>query len=431
VADNYDVERALTEAHRDDVERALTEAHRRDWGAVLAATTRTVRDLDLAQESVQEAYAEALVSWVRNGVPHNPTAWLTTASRRRALDALRRRSTLHLKLPLLVVNDDTDESAMAMSGETSNEAAPTVVDDQLRLIFMCCHPALAPEAQVALTLRLLRDASTADIARVFLVSESTMAARLTRAKHKIATARIPMRVPRADDLGERLNGVLGLIHLLFTMGHTAPSGGSLTRDALIDDSLHLSRVLRELMPDETEVRGLLALVLASDARRATRTDATGAIVALSQQDRARWDRAAIEEARALLSEVDTATGGPYVLQAAIALVHAQATTYEETSWLTILELYDQLVTIWPTPVVALNRAVALSMVLGPELALEDVERLECDGALSSYQYLFAIKADLLRQLGRANEAMLADRRALELTANDAERTILLARVSGS
>jgi RNA polymerase sigma-70 factor (ECF subfamily) len=310
-------------------------------------------------------------------------------------------------------------------------APPAVADDQLRLIFMCCHPALAPEAQVALTLRLIRGASTADIARVFLVAESTMAARLTRAKHKIATARIPMRVPRAEDLSERLNGVLGLIHLLFTMGHTAPSGESLTRDALIDESLHLCRVLRELMPEEAEVRGLLALVLASDARRATRIDTEGVIVPLAHQDRSRWDRAAIEEASGLIRELETAEGGPYVLQAAIALVHAQATTYEETNWLTILELYDQLWSIWPTPVVALNRAVARSMVFGPAPALEDVERLEREGELSRYQYLFAIKADLLRQLGRANEAVFADRRALELTANDAERTILLARLSGS
>jgi RNA polymerase sigma factor (sigma-70 family) len=398
---------------------------------VLAATARAVRDLDLAQESVQEAYAEALVSWARNGVPRNPAAWLTTTAKRRALDALRRRSALQSKMPLLVVDGDVDEIAAAVTGGGPNETAPAVTDDQLRLIFMCCHPALAPEAQVALTLRLIRGASTADIARVFLVAESTMAARLNRAKHKIATARIPMRVPRAEDLRERLNGVLGLIHLLFTMGHTAPSGESLMRDTLIDESLHLCRVLRELMPEEAEVRGLLALVLASDARRATRTDTEGVVVALAQQDRARWDRAAIEEASALIRDLDIAEGGPYVLQAAIALVHAQAKTYEDTSWLTILELYDQLWAIWPTPVVALNRAVALSMVFGPAPALEDVERLELEGALSNYQYLFAIKADLLRQLGRADEATFADRRALELTANDAERTVLLARLSGS
>jgi predicted RNA polymerase sigma factor len=306
-----------------------------------------------------------------------------------------------------------------------------VADDQLRLIFMCCHPAIAPEAQVALTLRLICGASTADIARVFLVSESTMAARLTRAKHKIATARIPMRVPGANDLRERLNGVLGVVHLLFTMGHTAPSGGSLTRDVLIEDSMRLSRVLRELVPDEAEVRGLLALVLVANARRATRTDAEGGAVALANQDRSRWDRTAIDEAGGLIGEVDIADGaGPYVLQAAIALVHAEAKTYAETSWPRILHLYDQLWSMWPTPVVALNRAVALSMVFGPAPALEEIERLEDGGALSNYQYLFAIKADLLRQLDRADEATIANRRALDLTANDAERAILLARLGG-
>jgi RNA polymerase sigma-70 factor (ECF subfamily) len=411
-----------------DVEQALSHAHRREWGAVLAATTRAVRDIDLAQECVQEAYALALVSWARDGVPRNPAAWLTITAKRRALDAMRRRTALQTKIPLLVVNDDGDGGDVT-SLDAPSDDVPAVADDELRLIFMCCHPALAPEAQAALTLRLICDASTADIARVFLVSESAMAARLTRAKHKIAAARIPMRVPRVEDLRERLTGVLGVVHLLFTMGHTAPSGELLTRDALIEDSVHLCRVLRELMPEEAEVRGLLAIVLASHARRSTRTDSRGGVVTLALQDRSRWDRADIEEATELIREDDTAhRAGPYVLQAAIALVHAQAKTYEETNWPRILDLYDQLRSIWPTPVVALNRAVALAMVFGPQPALEEVERLEQEGALSTYQYLFAIKADLLRQLGRADEAVLTDRRALELTMNDAERAILLARV---
>lgn len=408
------------------VERALAEAHRREWGSVLAATTFAVRDLDLAEESVQEAYAAALVSWARDGVPENPAAWLTTTAKRRAFDAMRRRSTLQSKLPLLVVSDEMVETAEMVSKAPASDVA----DEQLRLIFMCCHPALAPESQVALTLRLVRGASTADIARLFLVSESTMAARLTRAKHKIAKARIPVRVPHATDLPERLQGVLGVIHLLFTMGHTAPSGSTLMRTELTEESVHLSRVLRDLMPEEGEVGGLLALVLATDARRATRTDAAGEIVPLSQQDRARWDRAAIEEAGKILSDGETdERPGPYVLQAAIALVHANAPTYEDTDWLQILDLYDQLRCVWPTPVVELNRAVVISMVFGPAPALDDVDRLEGDGALSNYQYLFAIKADLLRQLGRAKEAAVADRRALELTANDAERAVLIARLN--
>jgi RNA polymerase sigma factor (sigma-70 family) len=413
-----------------DVEHALNEAHRREWGTVFAATARTVRDIDVAEESVQEAYAEALVSWARDGVPNNPAAWLTTTAKRRALDAQRRRKTLHSKLPLLVVADDRDD-VVEVTSQVLNDAAAPIEDDQLRLIFMCCHPALAPEAQAALTLRLVRGVSTADIARVFLVSESTMAARLTRAKHKIVTARIPLRVPHARELRERLSGVLGVIYLLFTMGHTAPSGESLTRDALIDESLHLCRVLRELLVDEAEVRGLLALLLTSEARRAGRTDATGSVVALAEQDRCRWDRAAIDEAAHLIgAENDLNGGGPYGLQAAIALVHAQAKTYEETDWRRILDLYDQLWSVWPTPVVALNRAVALSMVLGPAPALTDVEGLERAGALANYQYLFAVKADLLRQLGRTSEARISDQRALELTTNEAERAVLRARLEG-
>ncbi|HEV7958447.1 MAG TPA: sigma-70 family RNA polymerase sigma factor [Acidimicrobiales bacterium] len=410
-----------------EVERALTEAHRREWGSVLAATTFAVRDLDLAEESVQEAYATALVSWTRDGVPNNPAAWLTTTAKRRAFDALRRRSTLQSKLPLLVVSDE-----MAETAELVKAPEQDVGDEQLRLIFMCCHPALAPESQAALTMRLVRGASVADIARLFLVSESTMAARLTRAKHKIAKARIPVRVPRAPDLAERLQGVLGVIHLLFTMGHTAPSGSTLMRGDLADESEHLCRVLRELMPEEVEVGGLLALVLATDARRITRTDVAGKIVSLALQDRARWDREAIDEAMQILSEMRMdERPGPYVLQAAIALVHATAPTYDDTDWLRILDLYDELRCVWPTPVVELNRAVVISMVFGPAPALDDVDRLEKEGALSNYQYLFAIKADLLRQLGRSKEAAVADRRALELTANDAERAVLIARLDDS
>lgn len=408
------------------VERALAEAHRRDWGTVLAATTFAVRDLDLAEESVQEAYAAALVSWARDGVPGNPAAWLMTTAKRRAFDALRRRTTLQSKLPLLVMSDETDETAKMVS----TALAPDVADEQLRLIFMCCHPALAPESQVALTLRLVRGASTADIARLFLVLESTMAARITRAKHKIAKARIPVRVPHAADLPERLQGVLGVIHLLFTMGHTAPSGSTLMRSELTEESEHLCRVLRDLMPQEVEVGGLLALVLATDARRATRTDTAGDIVPLARQDRTRWDRAAIDEASQILSDGKSHDQpGPYVLQAAIALAHANAPTYEDTDWLRILDLYDQLRCAWPTPVVELNRAVVISMVFGPAAALDEVDRLERDGTLSNYQYLFAIKADLLRQLGRPEEAAVADRRALELTANEAERAVLNVRLN--
>jgi RNA polymerase sigma-70 factor (ECF subfamily) len=398
---------------------------------VLAATACAVRDLDLAEESVQEAYEAALMSWSRDGVPNNPAAWLTTIAKRRALDALRRRATLRAKLPLLVDRDGDDDEVTAASPDVQSKEELDVPDERLRLIFLCCHPALAAESQVALTLRLICGESTADIARAFLVSESTMSARLTRAKRKIAAARIPMRVPHADELPERLRGVLGVIHLLFTMGHTALTGPSLMRPELVDESVHLCRVLHELMPDDREVRGLLALILASDARRVTRTGIDGELLSLAQQDRSRWDRSVIDEASRLLSGCESvAPCGPYALQAAIALEHARAKSYDDTDWSSILHLYDELWLAWPTPVVALNRAVATAMVRGPEPALEEVERLELEGTLSNYQYLFAIKADLLRRTNREKEAVTADARALELTENEAERAVLVARLVG-
>lgn len=282
---------------------------------------------------------------------------------------------------------------------------------------------------MALTLRLICGMSTGDIARAFLVSEPTMGARLTRAKRKISGARIPLRVPSPDELPERLRTVLGVIHLLFTMGHTAPSGESLMRPELVDQALHLSRVLEELLPSEPEVRGLLALLLVTDARRATRVESHGRPLKLSEQDRSQWDRSAITEARSLI--VDALPGGRagrYLLQAGIALLHAEAPTYEETDWAQILRLYGELHAVWPSPVVALNRAVALSMVFGPQTALEAVEVLDRDGRLRRYHYLFAVKADLLRRLGRVDEASDADRRAMELTANEAERSLLAARL---
>jgi RNA polymerase sigma-70 factor (ECF subfamily) len=305
-----------------------------------------------------------------------------------------------------------------------------VPDERLRLIFTCCHPALAQEAQVALTLRLVCGVPVPAIARAFLVSEPAMAARITRAKKKIAVARIPYRIPRPADLPGRLDGVLQVIHLLFTTGHTAPSGSSLVRADLVDLALHLTRMLRELMPDSTDVRGLHALLLVTDARRATRTDADGRLLRLSEQDRSRWDAAALAQARELiLGCLHAGPPGRYVLQAAIASLYAEAPSYDQTDWPQLVALYDRLLEAWPSPVVALNRTVPLAMIAGAQAALADLERLERAGHLSGYQYLPAIKADLLSRLGRPGAAAAAYRQALALAANDTERAFLASRAA--
>jgi RNA polymerase sigma-70 factor (ECF subfamily) len=388
---------------------------------VLASTVRVARDLDLAEECVQDAYVAALDAWACNGVPANPGAWLVTAARRNALDALRRAQSFRSKQHLL---------AEADVSEVSFPDNPVVHDDRLRLIFMCCHPALSREAQVALTLRLVCGVTTADIAKAFLVPEATMAARITRAKKKIAAARIPFRVPEADELPDRVDAALTVIHLLFTTGHTAPSGETLTRGDLEERALDLARMLRELMPDEREVRGLLALLLVNHARRATRTDADGRLLLLEEQDRSAWDRAAIAEGHWLVVEaLGGGNPGRFALQAAIAALHATAPTYADTDWSQVLVLYDELLTVWPSPVVALNRAVAVAMVGGPAAALREVEELERDDQLAGYRYLPAIKADLLRRLERHQEAAAAYQQALDLADNEAERIFLAGRLA--
>jgi RNA polymerase sigma-70 factor (ECF subfamily) len=420
-------------AEPSDVEVAVAEAHRHSWALVFAATVRVARDLALAEECVQEAYTAALVAWSRDGIPDRPAAWLTTTAKRRAVDVIRREQVFRLKAPLLLepepAGDEVEDDETELAVLAAEALGSVVPDERLRLIFLCCHPALAQDAQLALTLRLVCGVSTADIARAFLVSESAMAARMTRAKNKIAAARIPYRVPGAAELPERLRSVLGVIHVLFTTGHTAPSGRSLVRVDLVREALHLARMLRELMPDEREVWGLLALLLVTDARRSTRVDAEGRLLRLEDQDRSRWDRAAISEAHDLI--VDGLRGGEpgrYVLQAAIASLHAEAPSFQETDWPQIVALYDALLRVWPSPVVALNRSVAVAMVSGPAVALAEIERLEGEGRLDRYQYLPAIKADLLERLGRHGEASIAYRQALELTGNDAERAFLEARL---
>jgi RNA polymerase sigma-70 factor (ECF subfamily) len=387
---------------------------------VLAATVRVTRDLDAAEEAVQDAYVQALRTWARDGVPDQPGAWLTTVARRGALNVMRSRRTLETKLPLLLEPEDS---------EMPEPDADTIPDDRLRLIFTCCHPALAQEAQIALTLRLVCGVATPDIAHAFLVAEATMAARLTRAKRKIAAARIRYAVPAADELPARLDAVLTVIHLLYAAGHTAHSGADLVRDELTSRALDLARMLRLLLPADREAAGLLALLLVHHARRATRTDAQGRLLRLEEQDRSAWDRERIAEAdRLVVAALRAGPPGRFTLQAAIAALHAQAPSYAETDWPQILTLYDELLRIWPSPVVALNRAVAVSMVDGPEVALAEVEALERDGRLAGYRYLPATKADLLHRLGRDAEAADAYRAALALSDNAAEQEFLAERV---
>ena len=390
---------------------------------MLAATVRVTRDLDLAEECVQDAYAQALTNWAADGIPARPGAWLTTVARRRALDLLRRESVLRRSLPLLV------DDATVPGADSSIGDADDIPDDRLRLICTCCHPAIAPEAQVALTLRLLCGLTTAEVGRAFLVSEPTMAARLTRAKKKIAAARIPYVVPAAAELPERIDAVLTVVHLLFTTGHAAPAGADLVRRDLVERAVDLARMLRTLLPDDADVAGLLALLLLTDARRATRVGSDGRLLLLEEQDRSQWDRSAISEGATLVREaLRRRPPGRFALQAAIAAVHAEASRWEDTDWREVLALYDVLAGVWPSPVVALNRAVAVGMADGPEAGLAAVDALRDEPQLASYSYAAAARADFLRRLGRYDEARASYDEALLLTENDVERDFLLRRL---
>ncbi len=410
----------------NQVQQALADAHRREWAFVLAATVRVAGDLDIAEECVQDAFVAALRTWTERGVPTNPGAWLTTAARRRAVDVLRRDNTLRRKLPLLVDAGADPEAG----GRAEGEEAGVIPDDRLRLVFTCCHPALAREAQVALTLRLVCGLTTTEIAHAFLVSETTMAARITRAKKKILLARIPYRVPPAHELPDRLDAVLTVVHLLYTTGHTAPRGEELVRVDLVERALDLARMLHMLMPDDREVRGLLALLLLTDARRATRTAPDGRLLLLEEQDRSRWDRQAIAEGSELVvGALRRGRAGRFTLQAAIAAVHAEAPDYAETDWPEVLGLYDALLAVWPSPVVALNRAVAVAMIEGPAAGLAALDAIADDTRLAGYPYLSATRADLLRRLGRTEDAARAYRVALSLATNTAERNFLAQRLN--
>lgn len=389
---------------------------------MLAATIRVAGDIDVAEECVQDAFSRALITWPKLGVPAKPGAWLTTVARRRAIDILRRQSA-HDRLLTDVVHKDGEPEAITGGN-------PLIADDRLRLIFTCCHPSLSIETQVALTLRLLCGLTTAEVARAFLVSEPTMAARLTRAKKKIKTSNIPYRVPTQADLPERIEAVLAAVHLVFTTGHTAPSGAGLMRRDLVERSLELARMLRVLLANDAGVAGLLALIVLTDARHKTRTGPDGTLLLLSEQDRDQWDAKAIREGVGLVREaLRQSPPGRFALMAAVAAVHAEASSWEETDWNQIIALYDLLVVSWPSPVVALNRAVALGIAQGPEVGLEALAQLAPESQLSDYNYLASARADFLRQLDRRDEARVAYLEALTQCENEVERAFLERRLA--
>jgi RNA polymerase sigma-70 factor, ECF subfamily len=394
----------------------LDRTFREEHGKAIATLVRQFGDIDVAEEAVQEAFVIAMRKWPETGTPPNPGAWIVVTARNRALDRLRRESSRH---------DRYTQAALIHERDEPPEDTGPVRDDRLRLIFTCCHPSLAPPSRVALTLRLLGGLETGEIARAFLVPEATMAQRLVRAKKKISAAKIPHRVPRDAELPERLSGVLSVLYLVFNEGYTATGGDSLTRADLCEEAIRLTRVLAELMPDEPEAQGLLALMLLIDARRPARTAPDGSMVLLGDQDRTRWNREMIEEGQSIVrAQLRRNAPGPYQIQAAINAVHSDAPVAELTDWSQIVQLYDLLLTYTPTPIVALNRAVALGERDGPAAALTEVNALN----LTQYHLFHATRGELLTRLGRVAEAADAFSAALELTTNPAEQTLLQAKL---
>jgi len=403
-------------------EQAVSDAFRTEWGRVVAHLIRVTGNWDLAEECAQDAFTKALERWPRDGVPDNPGGWLKVTARNRAFDRLRRTQVGENKL------QEVGKSMSEYQEPQDNEDG--IEDDRLRLIFTCCHPALPIEGQVALTLRTLCGLTTVEIARAFMVPTETMAKRLVRTRHKIQDAGIPYRVPPDHQLPERLRAVLAVLYGLFNEGYSASSGADLIRRNLCAEAIRLASLLAELMPDEPETLGLLSLLLLHDARRPARLDSEGELVTLEDQDRSLWDRAAIDGACALLERaMRLHRAGAYQLQAAIAACHATAETADATDWAEIVILYDRLAQLVGTPVVRLNRAVAVAMALGPQAGLDLVDEIEVDGELAGYYLLPATRADLLRRLGRTAEARSAYAQALELAPTDAERRYLDRRLA--